>query len=267
MNIKNTSLCDKANQITLTILTYGHAKISTNWKGDSINREFSFLYYIHKGEGIIKTESKTVRLTPGNWYLIPSGCNFEYYCEEYMENIYFHIHLSKADRLDTFRQLKNPLCVPSESTPWDLFELVKDSCDLISILTVKDYIYKTVLRILKENDIKIDQPFMSECVLNAIKYISLNPTASLTSTEIAKNSFVSKSKLTKQFRKELSMSIQEYLYSILLSEAARLLANTSLSISEISERLGFSDQFYFSRKFKQKYASSPRTYRNRIGHL
>ena len=37
----------------------------------------------------------------------------------------------------------------------------------------------------------------------------------------------------------------------------------NLSALEISERLGFCDQFYFSRRFKEKYGSSPREYRKK----
>ncbi|MBQ7363709.1 MAG: helix-turn-helix transcriptional regulator [Clostridia bacterium] len=59
------------------------------------------------------------------------------------------------------------------------------------------------------------------------------------------------------------MSIQDYLFSVVISEASELVTNTNLPFLEISERLGFSDQFYFSRRFKQKYGLSPREYRNK----
>ena len=267
MNIKNKELCERTNQITLTILTYGHAKISTNWRGESTNRSFSFLYYIDKGGCIIETETKTLKLTAGNWYLIPSGCNFKYHCEDNMEHIYFHISLLKADKLDTFRELKDPLCAPCEAIPAILFDLIDESEDFVSILTIKKYIYETLLHILKINKISINQSTISECVIKAIKYITSNLTANLTTSEIATNAFVSKSKLTKHFKKELSMSIQEYLYNVILSEASQLLMCTTLSVSEISDRLGFSDQFYFSRKFRQKYGLSPRDYRKLTGNF
>ena len=124
-------------------------------------------------------------------------------------------------------------------------------------------IYGTVLRILKENNISPEEQQLSECVRNAIKYIRTNLSISLTSTDIAEHSFVSRSKLTKCFRAELSMSIQDYLSDIVLTEASGLIVNTSLSLGEISEQLGFFDQFYFSRRFKQKYGLSPREYRQR----
>ena len=46
-------------------------------------------------------------------------------------------------------------------------------------------------------------------------------------------------------------------------QAKKLLANEQLSIAEISTRLGFCDQFYFSRRFKQKFGETPSSFRKR----
>lgn len=263
MNTKNKELCNAANGLKLNILTFGHARITTGWRGTSVSRSYSFLYFVYRGGCVIKGEMGEVRLSENNWYLIPSGCNFEYYCEDKMEHIYFHIELVGADRLDAFRHIKEPISYSADEIPEELFDIVQGKKDLASIIAVRMRIYKALHKILTENNISLEAPPLSECVNLAIKYIQSNRTAALTTSEIAASAFVSKSKLTKQFRRELSMSVQEYLYNILLSEATRLLINTELAVSEISERLGFSDQFYFSRKFKQKYGLSPRAYKTR----
>ena len=83
----------------------------------------------------------------------------------------------------------------------------------------------------------------------------------LTVSQIAEYCFISKSTLTKHFKKELSVSVNEYICNTVLADAEMLLSTTNVSVSEISSRLGFSDQFYFSRKFKEKFGISPREYR------
>ena len=261
MNIKNNSLCEMANQISLVLLTYGHARINPTWNGYSINRTYSYLYYIYKGEGIIEAEGETTKLIAGNWYLIPSGYNLKYYCKNSMEHIYFHIMLCGTDKLDMLRNLEKPLKMSVDTVPEFFFENIKNTDDFLTSLRLKNHIYDVVIDILSKNNVSLEQPILSECVQNAIKYIFSNPTAQITTTEIAKNSFVSNSKLTKQFKKELSMSVQEYLYNILLLNASHLISSTNLSLLEISEELGFSDQFYFSRKFKEKYGISPMKYK------
>ena len=47
--------------------------------------------------------------------------------------------------------------------------------------------------------------------------------------------------------------------------AARLLADTALSMTDISERLGYSEQSAFSRAFRRWTGSSPQTYRTLHG--
>ena len=47
-----------------------------------------------------------------------------------------------------------------------------------------------------------------------------------------------------------------------MSAARLLLSDDSLSLSEISERLGFSSQEYFSSSFKKFYGISPSHFKN-----
>ena len=50
-----------------------------------------------------------------------------------------------------------------------------------------------------------------------------------------------------------------------LLEAARLLRFSDLSVKEIAARLGFNDQFAFSRAFKRQRGEAPLDFRNRVG--
>jgi AraC family transcriptional activator of pobA len=50
-----------------------------------------------------------------------------------------------------------------------------------------------------------------------------------------------------------------------LLEAARLLRFSDLSVKEIAARLGFNDQFAFSRAFKRQRGEAPQDFRHRVG--
>lgn len=80
--------------------------------------------------------------------------------------------------------------------------------------------------------------------------------------EAAKFLNCSVSKLQKDFRALFGMPIGEYILSVRLRRAARLLTDRSLSCAAIAEMTGFSDSFAFSRMFKRRYMLSPREYRN-----
>lgn len=64
------------------------------------------------------------------------------------------------------------------------------------------------------------------------------------------------------FKKNRGISANKYITELQLAKAADLLRSTSVSVSSISERVGFTDPNYFSTVFKAQYGASPRQYRN-----
>ncbi len=64
------------------------------------------------------------------------------------------------------------------------------------------------------------------------------------------------------FKEQTGMSPTEYRTHLRLMHARELLEYASIPLSEISERLGFTDPSYFSRRFYEKFGISPLKYRN-----
>lgn len=66
----------------------------------------------------------------------------------------------------------------------------------------------------------------------------------------------------RRFVRELGEPPLAYRNAERLRAAALLLRATDLTCGQISERLGFSDQFHLSRRFKARYGQAPTSYRN-----
>ena len=133
--------------------------------------------------------------------------------------------------------------------------------DLYAGLLLRQQLEAILFSMQKEAGVVFESNRYSPCVIRAIKYIRRHLSAQLTLAEIAENAFVSKSTLTKHFRHELSKSVAEYVTDLIMFEAGQRLLKTNLSVLAVSEKYGFSDQFYFSRRFKQKFGCSPQQYR------
>ncbi len=101
----------------------------------------------------------------------------------------------------------------------------------------------------------------SEATAIAIGYIYRNLSAALTVSDVAENAFCSPSKLSMLFKNEVGQSIANYIDDLLMSDAKHRLIYSHDSICEISEQLGFCDQFYFSRKFAKRFGISPLQFR------
>ncbi len=75
---------------------------------------------------------------------------------------------------------------------------------------------------------------------------------------------LSRSHYTTLFRRVTGYTPLRYLNHLRMHRAVQLLNTTHLSIKEISEHLGFSDQFYFSRAFRRMHGHAPSEHRQRF---
>ena len=93
-----------------------------------------------------------------------------------------------------------------------------------------------------------------------ISYLEGNLTRKLSSGEISSHISMNYNYISSLFKKKTSMSIQEYHMKIRMNEAAGLLRSSNMNISEVSDRLGFSDPLYFSHVFRKVIGYSPSEY-------
>ena len=100
-----------------------------------------------------------------------------------------------------------------------------------------------------------------EKILNDIKS---NYHCDITLSRTAREHSISPEHLSRIFKKETGLSFHEYLTSIRLKEAERLLKlEEKKSVSEIAFSCGFNDSNYFSHKFKTVYGLSPLQFQKR----
>lgn len=79
--------------------------------------------------------------------------------------------------------------------------------------------------------------------------------------QLARDYNVSPSTLSHRFKEVTGVSVMDYLLSCRLTAAKNYLIGTTLSVGEIVELCGFSDNSNFSRTFKKQTGLSPRAFR------
>ena len=77
---------------------------------------------------------------------------------------------------------------------------------------------------------------------------------------LAKEARVSEPKLRKLFKQTFGKGVFEYYQSMRMHEAARLLKEKHLSVSEVGYQLGFTNLSHFSRVFEQHIGMKPKKY-------
>lgn len=93
------------------------------------------------------------------------------------------------------------------------------------------------------------------------RYIDLHFKESLTLEQLADEAHMNKFYLSHAFKREYGVSPINYMISRRIEESKYLLAETDLSMSQISQLLGFSSLSYFSQVFRRTQTVSPKEYR------
>ncbi|MDO5348817.1 MAG: AraC family transcriptional regulator [Lachnospiraceae bacterium] len=97
----------------------------------------------------------------------------------------------------------------------------------------------------------------------ALTFIEQNFQNDISVEDIADTCGLNRSYFGKIFKESLGKTTQEFLMSYRMTKATELLKLTQLSISDISNAVGYSNPLHFSRAFKNVYGISPREWRNR----
>ena len=95
----------------------------------------------------------------------------------------------------------------------------------------------------------------------AVVYLRRNYARPVTVDQVARVCHCSSSTLSHIFKKELGVSIREYVRSLRISEAVQMLKNTDLPISTISDMLGYCTPNYFCQVFIREKGQSPSRFR------
>jgi len=97
----------------------------------------------------------------------------------------------------------------------------------------------------------------------AINYIDANYDKRMTLSEIGRVSHLSVSRLAHIFKEQMGITIIDYLTSVRIERAKQLLLATDQNCTEICFQVGYNNQSYFTRTFKELVGMTPRQFRAR----
>ena len=102
-------------------------------------------------------------------------------------------------------------------------------------------------------------PSVVELLITEIKQ---RPDYWWTVSELAEYCQMSTDRLRRSFLQQTGMLPKQYIEELKMRQAAALLLNSTLSVSEVASQFGYVDPYHFSRRFKQRIGAAPEKYRS-----
>lgn len=143
----------------------------------------------------------------------------------------------------------------------DFYILKMDDCP--SIEAVSELHHRMVIDFTEQMLLQQKANDMSKAVKKCIDYIYSNIHSRITIEKLAKHVGLSPSHLSRIFKKELNISISEYIRKRKIEHAKNLLQYSDYSYVDIANYLAFSSQSHFIQTFEQLVGMTPRKFRNR----
>ena len=94
-------------------------------------------------------------------------------------------------------------------------------------------------------------------------YIRAHYAEKLNLNKLADHFFISRAKLTHDFREAVDMSVGDYITAIRISRS-KILLQEDLSLAEVAQRCGYSSSGYFIKCFERFCGITPAKYREQI---
>ncbi|MDR2048326.1 MAG: AraC family transcriptional regulator [Treponema sp.] len=233
--------------------------------------EFQILY-ISRGEGIFVTNQKTFRVKPGSMLLVLPGQKHhykplheigwvEYWAgfngmffnnlvrEKILTQDHSYLELGLHDHIiNAFEEIFSEV-----HTQRPLYQIKACSCILKLIAEVLVY------------ERRKDQPNYYQSIVEKAKYLmGANIYSEINLSGISKQLGLSLSRFNVIFKTYTSMTPYQYFIHIKINRAKNLLENENLSVKEVAYRVGFEDQYYFSRLFRSKTGVAPSAWKKFI---
>lgn len=165
----------------------------------------------------------------------------------------------KKNMVELFTVLKHASAYQSPNGKYLLDDSeLRESTETVTLLSLFNLCLNDLLEQINFN-LEIEN---SPVIEKACNFIEANYKKNITLEETASHCGLSSFYFSKLFKKRKKLTFIDYLTNRRIEEAKKILLETSLSIKEISRKIGYNDPNYFTRVFKRVMSTSPTSFRS-----
>lgn len=257
------------------LLTARRTLCGHDWGGAGMNAivsPFTRLYWLVSGESVVRHHGREYHLIPGSLYIIPGHSPGYYVCPKSMELLWCHFTAGILSGMDLFEMFTcdYEIGVPPGERP-GIHKLWHRMIDLstqsgVAARFEADAILRTFLaRFLRTIDAKVETARGSvyERLRPALEHIDRNIGQQIQLGQLARVMNLQPTYFSNMFAKHLGLPPKKYILWRKVRKAQSLLRATPLPVKEIAGKVGFGNEFHFSRVFKRLTGTAPSEFRSR----
>lgn len=240
-----------------------YAKVGDFWKNIVFFWQHDRIYYITEGTATLVLKGRRLPLKPNHLYYIPAYSVVTAECDVFLGHYYLHFEWDKAN--SPFLSMFN-LTSETEGTPLHL-SLIQRAIDIVNSAdnasSKAQLELNGIMQILTSAFISSNNAAEQDAFrfLDILKFIDENLDRRITVRELAAQANLNEVYFSNLFKRMFDISPLQYVLNKKISHSMLLLKNTKLSVKEIAYKIGFDDELYFSRIFKNKTGLSPKMFR------
>ena len=223
------------------------------------------IIYVTEGEGIFCSVGKTWDVVPGSMLLVLPAVKHYYYpkketgWQEYWVGFKgsFFNRLAKLGLLSEDRLFFNiGLNDYFTSIFKKIFDEVKSQKPLYQMKACSAVL--TLITEMLSRSRRQEQPDFYRQIVEKAKFLmETNIDGDINISNIAAQIGISTSRLNEIFKQFSSMTPYQYFIQLKIHKAEQILSEENIPVKEAAWRMGFDDQYYFSRLFKNKTGIAP----------
>lgn len=221
----------------------------------------SCIEYILSGRGTVILDGKEYTAEAGDTYFLPEGHDHLYYADpaEPWEKIWLNFSGPLARSLAATYAVENTCLFRGLYTGDLLRSILRVASEKREqgSLAVSLLLHEVFHRMHHAHGESVRDP-----IAVALRdFIDQHCEESISAADLAEVTGKSPSQCCRIFRRAYGMPPYRYLLERRVALAKNMLEGTGLTVAEISRRLAFCDEYYFSNLFKEKVGVSPAVYR------
>jgi len=262
----------------------GKARCEIGWNWRPAPLPDYDLWYVVSGRGRMQIGNRSYDIRKGSCFVVHPGDepHAEQDLEDRLTVIYIHFNMEDVSGLPSGTNIDAKLRTGtgSEELLPERVVYLDETYDFEMLLhRTLECLYRKQLWAADEFDCLMKQIFISlyrfrqkagspsslskkqtQAVLRVIHRIHEGAWHRFPHEELARLVSLSPAYLSKIFKTYTGVSLKEYMTRIRLERAMHLLTETSMNVSQVSDALGYSSIYLFSKQFKRHYGAPPSSY-------